>query len=335
MFLHKIKSRILLLYKQVVPLTVYNTNYGPASSAVFFNQFLDPTPNYQTKHTAAVALVDPGATLKKRIWDETPPSEKWTKTRISTNSSPLSTNTFKCSRIKNKLSLHRHKNDVFESLASSCPGCQDVKHDINPCICWNKPKPVLCWPTVAIRNVVKQKTCESTSQRTFWGLLDPLLTYMYHIQTTKPNTDFAVFSSTFHINKVNPPNNYTKKKNGKQPWPTRTVDFFLSHIAVLLGHSFGLRLHPPRWDLFRFDRDTLGFQTPAFIRSLFLGGKFLCVFFGGDDFLCSCVFVVFLIVGGALFFLKRTVFWTWKEVTLFSVLFCKWYGWEWFIICIR
>lgn len=81
------------LYKQVVLLTVYqlwpcnNKNlalFSHQSSAVFFNQFLetllDPAPNYQTKHTAAVALVDPGAksTQKKSVERKTP-RDKWRK----------------------------------------------------------------------------------------------------------------------------------------------------------------------------------------------------------------------------------------------------------------
>ena len=37
--------------------------------------------------------------------------------------------------VKKQMNLQPHKDDVSESLASNCPGCQDVKNDINPCNC--------------------------------------------------------------------------------------------------------------------------------------------------------------------------------------------------------
>lgn len=114
------------------------------SSAVFFNQFfetlLDPTPNYQTKHTAAVALVDPGAkSTKKKWWKENPPREKWRKNR-NLNKFTTFINKYlqmqsNASFVYKKGNLQPHKDDVSESLASNCPGCQDVKNDINPCNC--------------------------------------------------------------------------------------------------------------------------------------------------------------------------------------------------------
>ena len=126
------------------------------------------------------------------------------------------------------------------------------------------------------------------------------------------------FSSTFHIKKVNPPNKTHQKYRCENCHTTRdSVDLFFLRTSTMpfgLGIFFGLRLHPPRWYLFRFDHDTLGFQTPAFIVSLFLGVVSLCFSWRGwCSFLCPCVFVVFFLLLGVccffgLFFWKGQLF---------------------------
>ena len=147
------------------------------SSAVFFNQFwkLSWIPHQTTKQSTPPLLLSwilEQKPPKKIRWKENPlgKMEKKQESQQIHHLYQQISNAVKCIFcVKKQMNLQPHKDDVSESLASNCPGCQDVKNDINPCICWNKPKPVLCWPTVTIRNVVKQKPCESTSQRTFWG----------------------------------------------------------------------------------------------------------------------------------------------------------------------
>lgn len=187
-FLHKIKSRIMWLYKQVVLLTVYqlwpcNNKTGPLfftnAKALLFSSTnfskLSWIPHQTTKQSTPPLLLSwILEQTKKKSMERKPPPGKMEKKQepqqIHHLYQQIPSNAVKCIFcVKKQMNLQPHKDDVSESLASNCPGCQDVKNDINPCNCWNTPKPVLWWPTVTIRNVFKQKPFESTSQRTFWG----------------------------------------------------------------------------------------------------------------------------------------------------------------------
>ena len=197
-----------------------------------------------------------------------------------------------------------------------------------------------------LANGYHQKRCQAKTIRidismNFLGLLDPLLTHIYHYPNNQPNTDFTVFSSTFHIKKVNPPNKTHQKYRCENCHTTRdSVDLFFLRTSTM---PFGLGIFLG----FGFTRQGGTCSALTAIRSASKRQRsllasswesFLCVFFGGDDVVfCVHVFLLcfFLLLGVCCFFgvvfLKRTAFWTWKEATLFSVHFWRWYCWEWFI----
>lgn len=359
-FLHKIKSRIMWLYKQVVLLTVYqlwpcNNKTGPLfftnAKALLFSSTnfskLSWIPHQTTKQSTPPLLLSwilEQNPPKKNGGKKTPLGKNGEKTGTSTNSPPLSTNTFKCSQMHllcTKKGICSLTKMMFQNLLlQTALDVKTSKMTSIPAIAEIHPNPYYVGQRL-LSETLSNKIHANRHLKELFGVIrstiDP------HLPLSKQPTKHRLHSFQFNLShqKSQPPKQNTPKiPVWKLPHNSRFGrPFFPSHVhdAVRLGHFFGLRLHPPRWYLFRFDRDTLGFQTPAFIVSLFLGVVSLCFLWRGwCSFLCPCVFVVFFLLLGVccffvVVFLKRTAFWTWKEATLFSVHFWRWYCWEWFI----
>ena len=178
--------------------------------------------------------------------------------------------------------------DVKTSKMTSIPAFAEIN-----------PNPYYVGQRLPSETLSKTKTMRIDISKNFLGLLDPLLTHIYHYPNNQTKHRLRSFQFNLSHQQSQPPKQNTPKIPACLPHNSGRFGrpFFPSHVhdAVRLGHFFGLRLHPPRWYLFRFDRDTLGFQTPAFIVSLFLGVISLCFFLEGMMYLfvsvCFCCVV--------------------------------------------